>query len=83
VWVEAVLRRSLCWLSGLIEMETVFSQLAVILRGNQVQFSAEKPVFIPCGFDVRSLRVRVQWAAELDCTGHHKASHKTPSPAEG
>jgi hypothetical protein len=38
-------------------METVFSQLADFVGGNQVLFSAAKPVFLSYGFDVRSERV--------------------------
>jgi hypothetical protein len=43
-------------------METAFSQLGDIVEGNQVLFSVAKPVFVSYGFDVRSIRVHVQWA---------------------
>jgi hypothetical protein len=43
-------------------MGTVFPQLGEIVGGNQVLFSAAKLVFVSCGFDVRSVRVYVQWA---------------------
>jgi hypothetical protein len=40
-------------------MDTVFPQLGEIVGGNQVLFSAAKPVFVSYGFDVFSVRV---WA---------------------
>jgi peptidoglycan/LPS O-acetylase OafA/YrhL len=46
-------------------MDTVFPQLGEIVGGNQVLFPAAKPVFVSCGFDVRSVRVYVQWATVL------------------
>jgi hypothetical protein len=64
MWVEVVLLRSLCWLSGWIQMEMMFSQFGDIEGGNQVLFSAVKPVFMPYGFNVCSVRVRVQWSTE-------------------
>jgi hypothetical protein len=44
-------------------MDTVFPQFGEIVEGNQVLFPAAKPVFVSYGFDVRSLRVYVQWIA--------------------
>jgi hypothetical protein len=41
-------------------METVFSQLGDFVGGIQILFSAAKPVFVSYGFDVRSVRARVQ-----------------------
>jgi hypothetical protein len=38
-------------------MDTAFPQLGEIVGGNQVLFSAAKPVFVFYGFDVRSVRV--------------------------
>jgi hypothetical protein len=46
--------------------DTVFQQLGETVGGNQVLFSAAKPVFVSYGFDVRSVRVYVLWATFID-----------------
>jgi hypothetical protein len=49
-------------LSGWIQKETVFSHFGVIAGGKEQLFSAAKPVFMPYGFNVRYVRVRVPWS---------------------